>query len=239
MGDGDLFSLNQNLSLSRWQLPVRALTSNPATTGNVIVGPLDAGEGDTVKTWTQIAVDWSTALTSSGVAPAANPGGALLVEYSVDDGSNYVSLGTTAIAAGARAGLVQVAIGGVEAARLLVRVTWTPTSAYAAWQINSVYASGWRVGDIPKDERWTMELKVTDKMIRRDGSVDGRSGEAQLQALRALAQAGRTFVFQDLDYDLSARSVTCRVVELKEKERKGDGTHFLESQVTLTIAAVA
>jgi hypothetical protein len=102
-----------------------------------------------------------------------------------------------------------------------------------------VYASGWVIGDTPKEERWILTLKCTDKLITRDGSVDARTGEQQLQALRALAQSGGTFAFQDIDYDLSARNVTCRIVDLMEKERKGDGIHFLESQVALTLSAVA
>lgn len=237
--DGHLMSLNLGaFTVSRWAMPVQGLTITPRATGFVVIGPLDAGEGDTVKTWTQISVAWSTALYASQASAPANPGGALLIEQSVDDGSTWTTAGTTVIAAGARSGLVQQAVN-VEAQRLLVRVTWTPTSAYAALMIDSVYASGWQIGDVPKREQWEFVVKVTDKLIKRDGGVDGRSGETQLMALRALAQSGGTFVFQDVDYDLSARGVTARITELREKERKGDGTHFLEAQITLTIAAVA
>ncbi len=238
--DGHLMAFDfTTQTISRWEFPVRGLTTNPATTGRVIVGPLDAGEGDAVKTWQEIRVAWSTATTATGAAPAANPGGNLLVEYSVDDGANYVSLGATVIAVGARSGLVQVAMSGIEAQRLLVRITWTPTSMYAAFQIDSVHASGWRIGDTPKEERWTFTVKCTDKLIRRDGSVDTRTGEQQLQALRALAQAGRTFVFHDIDDDLAARAITARVIDLTETERKGDGVHFLESKVKLILSAVS
>ena len=118
-------------------------------------------------------------------------------------------------------------------------MTWTPTSAYAAFQIDGIWASGWTIADAPHRETWTMKLKVTDKLITRDGSVDARSGETMLQALRSLAQTGRTATFHDLDDDLSPTTRTVRVAELKETERKGDGTHFLESQVALTLIAIA
>lgn len=45
--------------------------------------------------------------------------------------------------------------------------------------------------------------------------------------------------FQDIDADLAATTRTVRVLELKETERKGDGTHFLESNIALTLAAIA
>ena len=239
--DGHLFSLNLGSTSARWQLPVVGLPGTPQASGQVIAGPLDAGAADAIKTWTQISVPWSTILYPAGTSAPANPGGNLLAEYSVDDGVTYVSLGNVVVAAAARSGLAQwtVSSGGAEANRLLVRITWTPTSAYAGLQIDAVFASGWRIADKPKDERWTAAIKVSDRLIRRDGAVDPRSGETMLQALRALAQAGRTFAFQDLDYDLSSRSVTCRVVDLTESTRKGDGTRFLETTVTLTLAAVA
>jgi len=84
-----------------------------------------------------------------------------------------------------------------------------------------------------------MKLRVTDKLIRRDGSVDARSGETMLAALRSLAQTGRTATFQDIDYDLSANRTHRPRRGDKETDRKGDGAHFLESQVTLTLTAIA
>lgn len=243
VSDGHLFSLNATTSHSRWELPVAsfARSTSIVTSGQVIAGPLDAGLGDTVKTWTQVSVPWSTILYDFGTTAPANPGGNLLAEYSVDDGSNYTSLGNVVVANAARSGLATWTIpnAGMQANRLLIRVTWTPTSAYAGLQLNGVFASGYRIASLPHNEQWQLTIKCTDKLIKRDGSVDARSGETMLQALRALAQAGRTFVYQDLDYDLNARSVTARILDLHEKERKGDGTHFLESQIALTIAAVA
>jgi hypothetical protein len=247
VSDGHLISLNFiSQTMARWQFPTYShiTAANVRASGNVVVGPLDAGAGDAVKTWTRITVPWSTALNPSGLpggaAAPANPGGNLLIEYSVDDGSNWVTVATVAIAAAARSGIVQQAIAGagVEASRLLVRVTWTPTSAYAAFQINGVFADGWRIAEEPKPEEWTLTIKVSDRMIKRDGSVDARTGETMLQALRALAQSGATFTYQDIDYDLNARNVTARIVDLQEKSRKGDGTRFLESQVVVTLAAV-
>lgn len=239
ISDGHLVSLNYTaFTVSRWAMPVQGLTSAPRASGVVQVGPLDAGQGDTIKIWTQLSVSWSTALYPSQMSAPVNPGGGLLIEYSVDDGSNWITAGTTVIANAARSGLAVQTVS-VEAQRLLLRVTWTPSSAYAAFQIDSVYASGWKLGDTPKNEVWTFDVNVTDKLIRRDGSVDARSGEAMLQALRALTQTGRTFVFQDVDYDLNTRNVICRLVDLKEQTRKGDGTRFLESRIALTLTAVA
>jgi hypothetical protein len=241
IGDGHLLAFGQGGAiLSRWALPVSGFAAPPATSGNVTVGPLDGGQGDTIKTWTRVVIDWSLALQPSQLAPPTNPGGTLLVETSVDDGSSWATQGTVTVAAGATSRQESVAFAAaMEAQRLLVRVTWTPASAYAAFQIDGIWASGWTIADAQHRETWTMKLKVTDKLITRDGSVDARTGETMLQALRSLAQTGRTATFHDLDDDLAPTARTVRVAELKEAERKGDGTHFLESQVTLTLTAVA
>jgi len=241
IGDGHLLAFAQGTSiLSRWAFPISGFSSTPTTSGNVTIGPLDGGRGDAVKTWTQIVIDWSLALQPSQRPPPANPGGTLLVETSVDDGFTWVTQGTVIVAAAATSKQETVALGtvGLEAQRLLVRVTWTPASAYAAFQIDGIWAAGWTIADAPHRETWSMKLRITDKLIRRDGSVDTRSGETMLAALRSLAQTGRTATFQDIDYDLSATARTVRVAEMKETERKGDGAHFLESQVALALTAI-
>jgi hypothetical protein len=242
IGDGHLLAFGQGTSiLSRWAFPLSGFSTMPATSGMVTIGPLDGGRGDAAKTWTQVVIDWSLALQPSQRPPPANPGGTLLVETSVDDGFTWVTQGTVTVAAAVTSKQEAVALGaaGLAAQRLLVRVTWTPASAYAAFQIDGIWASGWAIADAPHHETWMIKLRITDKLIRRDGSVDARSGETMLAALRSLAQTGRTAPFQDIDYDLSAVVRTVRVAEMKEIERKGDGVHFLESQVALVLTAVA
>ena len=242
IGDGTLLALNQaSVMFSRWALPLIGFTATPVASGGVTVGPLDAGQGDAIKTWTQVVIDWSLAAYPSQRPPPANPGGTLLVETSVDDGATWTTQGTVTVAAGATGKQEIVALGaaGIEAQRLLARVTWTPTSTYAAFQIDGVWAAGWIIADAPHRETWRIVVKVSDKLVRRDGSVDARSGETMLRALRALAQTGRTAAFQDIDTDLAPATRTVRVQQLTEQERKGDGIHFLESRVTLTLVAVA
>src|SRR5690348_16151249 len=105
--------------------------------------------------------------------------------------------------------------------------------------MDGLFAAGWQVAPTPHHEQWEFAVRCSDKMIRRDQSMVSRSGETMLQALRSLAQSGGTFAFQDVDYDLNARTITARIADLKEKERKGDGTHWLESTVHLVAEAVA
>lgn len=242
IGDGQLlaFAAGANV-LSRWALPVAGFSAAPVASGGVTVGPLDAGAGDAVKTWTAVVIDWSLAQHPSQRTPPANPGGTLLVETSADDGLTWTAQGTVTVAANATGKQERVALGaaGVEAHRLMARVTWTPTSAYAAFQIDGVWVEGWRIAAAPHRETWRLKLEITDKLVQRDGSVDARSGETMLAALRALAQAGRTAAFQDIDYDLAPVTRTVRVADLQETTRKGDGAHFLEAQVAVTLLAVA
>nr|MDQ6909090.1 hypothetical protein [Chloroflexota bacterium] len=172
IGDGHLLAFAQGAAvLSRWALPVSGFSSSPAASGNVTVGPLDGGRGDAIKTWTQVVIDWSLALQPSQRMPPANPGGTLFVETSVDDGLTWATQATITIAAGATSKQETVALGaaGLEAHRLLIRVTWTPTATYAAFQIDGIWASGWTIADAPHRETWTMKVKVTDKLVKRDG----------------------------------------------------------------------
>lgn len=241
IGDGHLLAFASGSAvLSRWSLPVAGFASSPAASGNVTVGPLDAGAGDAAKTWTAIVVDWSLAQYPSQRPPPANPGGALLIETSADDGQTWTAQGTVTVAANATGKQETVTLGtaGVVAHRLMARVTWTPASAYAAFQIDGIWAEGWQIAAAPHRETWTMKLRITDKLIKRDGSVDPRSGETMLAALRSLAQSGRAVAFRDLDDDLAPATRTVRIAELTETARKGDGTHFLETQIALTLTAV-
>ncbi len=243
VNDGHILSLDSGTQyLSRWELPTRGFSAHPAATGAVIVGPLDAGQGDTVKTWTKLVCAWSTALYPYGGSAPANPGGVLALDYSVDDGVNWIAAGTTSIAAGGRSQLIEqeIAAGvGIEAHRLLARATWTPTSAYAGLQINGIWAAGWRVKDAPRLESWTFAVRCSDRLLARDGSVDARTGQAMLQTLRTLAQSGGVATFRDLDYDLNARTVNVRVLGMKERAKKGDGARFTETTVRLTVGAVS
>ena len=242
IGDGHLLAFAAGTSvISRWALPVTGFAASPATSGSVTVGPLDAGAGDAAKTWTAVVVDWSLAQYPSQRPPPANPGGTLLIETSADDGQTWTAQGTVTVAANATGKQETAPLGasGVVAHRLMARVTWTPASAYAALQINGVWAEGWRIAAAPHREAWTMKLRITDKLVKRDGSVDARSGEAMLAALRALAQSGRAVAFQDMDYDLAPTARTVRIAELAETARTGDGARFLEAQVALTLVAVA
>jgi hypothetical protein len=242
ISDGHLMAgQSGSKTISRWQMPGRVLPTTVGVAGKVIIGPLDAGQGDAVKVWTEVAVDYSAAVSSVGVALAVPPGGLLQIDYSTDDGQTYATAGTPAIAAGSRSGSIVQALAsgaGVEAARLLLRVTWFPTSNYPAWQLDGVWASGYKIVDKPREEMWEFDLHLTDRLIKRDGSVDARTGEQMLTALRTAAQNRLVFAFQDLDFDLSARTVNARVIEFSEKARKGDGTRYMESVVHLKLAAV-
>jgi hypothetical protein len=242
IGDGQLLAFASGANvLSRWALPVSGFSSAPAASGSVTIGPLDAGAGDAMKTWTAVVVAWSLAQYPSARNPPANPGGALLVETSADDGLNWTAQGTVTVAANATGNQERVALGGagVAAPRLMARVTWTPASAYAAFQLDGIWAEGWQIAGAPHREAWEMKLKISDKLVVHDGSVDARSGETMLAALRALAQAGRPVTFKDMDYDLSPVTRTVRVTGFAEAARKGDGAHFLEAQVAVTLTAVA
>jgi hypothetical protein len=243
LGDGTLVSLNAGTAVvSRWELPLRGYAASPRAAGSVMVGPLDAGQGDSMKTWTAVTVDWAVGLYPLGTRAPANPGGSMLIESSTDDGQVWTAAGITAIAAGTTAGQIVQPLNagiGVDAARLSVRVTWTPASAFAALELLGVWADGARVRDLPKQETWELELRCTDRLIVRDGSVDARTGEQMLQTLRALARTGAVIGYRDIDYDLAGRTVNVRALGIEERTRKGDGVHFTESVVRLTLAAVS
>jgi len=68
--------------------------------------------------------------------------------------------------------------------------------------------------------------------------MDARTGEAMRAALIGLASSGAPVAYQDLDYDANAITQTVRVVEVEEAVRRGDGSHFWESEVLVALEAI-
>ncbi len=226
-----LFFLIYTNQIGRMEFPVGALSNFPVASGSVVAGPWGGDTPDDRAAWTAIAVTWNLA-----TGAAANPGGTVVIETSTDDGATWTAAGSTAIAAGATAGTIRQAVS-VTAERLTVRATWTPASTYAGWQIIGIAAHGLAVSSAPHRESWSLTLRLSDKLPRRDGAIDARSGEQMRQALRALAQSGAAVSFHDVDDDLAAATRTVRVTEYRETARRGDGIHFWESDAAVTLEA--
>ena len=206
-------------------------TSYPATAGNVVCGPWDGGKPDDAKTWTECEIVWHVP------DRAAAPSGAVLVETSVNGGVSWVTAGTTAITGGT-GGTIRQALAAVSGETLSLRVTWTPTANAVGFRLVSVYANGWELPAAPVTRRWSLRLRCTDKLLTRAGNVDARTGEAMRAALIGLASSGAPVGYQDLDYDANAITQTVRVVEVEEAVRRGDGTHFWESEVLVALEAI-
>ena len=209
-----------------------AQTAYPAAVGSVTCGPWDGGKPDDAKTWTEVEIVWNLPERVAGL-----PSGAVLVETSVNGGATWAVAGTAAITAGT-GGTIRQALSGVSGETLAVRVTWTPTANATAFRLLSVMANGWVLPATPAARRWEARVRCSDKLLRRDGTVDSRTGEAMRAALLALAGTGAPVPYQDLDYDANPVTTTVRVVTLAESARRGDGTHFWESDVALTLEAI-
>ena len=206
-------------------------TAYPASTGAVTCGPWDAGRPDSAKTWTEVEVIWNVP------DRAGAPSGTLLIETSVNGGASYTSAGTTAISGGT-GGTIRATLTGVSGETLTVRVTWTPSANGVGFRLLAVYANGWELPAAPAAKRWALRLRCSDKLLRRDGSVDSRTGEAMRAALVGLAATGAPVIYADLDYDANPVSQTVRVIEAEESARRGDGTHFWESEIAVTLEAI-
>jgi len=205
-------------------------TAYPAVAGVVVGGPWDAGTPDDAKTWTEVEVGYNVP------DRAAAPSGSVQIETSVNGGTTYANAGTTPITSGT-GGTIRVPLAGVSGEMLTVRVTWTPTANGVGFRLVSVYANGWELSAAPATKRWSLRLRCSDKLLRRDGSVDVRTGEAMRAALIGLA-AGAPVAYADLDYDANPITQTVRVVEVDEASRRGDGTHFWESEMAVTLEAI-
>jgi len=206
-------------------------TVYPTAVGNVVCGPWDAGKPDNVKTWTECEIVWQVP------DRAVTPSGAVLIETSVNGGVSWAVAGTTALTLGT-GGTIRQALAGVSGETLSVRVTWTPTANATGFRLASVYANGWELPAAPVVKRWGLRLRCSDKLLNRLGNVDARTGEAMRAALIGLASSGAPVVYQDLDYDANVVNQTVRVVAVEEAVRRGDGTHFWESEMAVTLEAI-
>ncbi len=237
LADGHaLLFLAGGATLGRFEFPAGGLTRAPAAVGYAVCGPWDAGAGGRTKRWGAITAVWSLA-----PGAAANPGGTLATETSTDDGTTWTAAGGVAVAANATAGTASFALAGAAgsaASRLAVRLTWTPTTTYAGWRLTGVWADGMAVPSARAAETWTVRVRCGDRAVRRDGSTDSRTGAQIRTALAALAAAGGETTFRDRDDDLRPASRTVRVTALQETTRRGDGSHFWESEIALTLVAM-
>lgn len=233
LADGHaLLFLAGSAALGRLEFPVGGPTHAPAASGYAVCGPWDAGAGGRVKRWGAITAAWSL-VPGAG----ANPGGTVALETSTDDGATWTSASSATVAANATAGTARFALTGVAGARLAVRLTWTPTSTYAGWRLTGIWADGTAVPAAPTAETWTVRVRCGDRAVRRDGSTDSRTGAEIRAALAALAAAGDAVTFRDRDDDLHPAPRTVRVIGLQETTRRGDGAHFWESEIALTLVS--
>jgi len=206
-------------------------TSYPAASGNVVCGPWDAGTPDDAKTWTEVEIVWQVP------DRVGAPSGAVLIETSINGGTTWMTAGTTTITGGT-GGTIRQALTAVSGETLSVRVTWTPTVYAVGFRLVSVYANGWELPAAPVVKRWSLRVRCSDKLLNRPGNVDARTGEAMRAALIGLASVGGAVAYQDLDYDANAITQTVRVVAVEEAVRRGDGSHFWESEVLVALQAI-
>jgi len=207
-------------------------TAYPASTGVVVCGPWDAGRPDSAKTWTEVEVVWNVP------DRAGAPSGGLLVETSTNGGASYTSAGTTPIL-GTSGGTIRAPLTGVSGETLTVRVTWTPSANGTGFRLLALHANGWELPAAPAVKRWTLRVRCSDLLLNRAGNVDARTGEAMRAALVGLAATGTPIAYADLDYDANPATQTVRVIEAEESARRGDGTHFWESEIAVTLEAIA
>lgn len=169
---------------------------------------------------------------------AGAPSGGLLVETSTNGGASYTSAGTTPIL-GTSGGTIRAPLTGVSGETLTVRVTWTPSANGTGFRLLALHANGWELPAAPAVKRWTLRVRCSDLLLNRAGNVDARTGEAMRAALVGLAATGTPIAYADLDYDANPATQTVRVIEAEESARRGDGTHFWESEIAVTLEAIA
>jgi hypothetical protein len=161
----------------------------------------------------------------------------VFLDYSLDAGATW-SQAATATVSGSGARIVEL-VGelpaGARSRWLQLRVRWESVSDWAP-ALTGVWAD-WSV--LPAGatrRRWEVTVRCGDRLVRRDGSVETRSGRQVAADLWAAWETGALLDFRDVDADATDAAYVVRIVALRETTaRPADAGRWGESEATLTL----
>jgi len=201
---------------------------------------LDAGEPDKVKAWRKIGATFTAPEVrgNSGSTDAVT----VTLSYSVDGGLTWTAAASQTVNDPTllRVLTLEAEIGSAVAISrfLQLRVAWSSVVDWAP-VLTAVWAEYELLGVPARRRRWQFAVQTGDDLVRRDGTVDPRSGRQQIADLWTAWSSASTVQLKDIDYDADPAVRNVRIIGIKEEvQRPADAGWWGQSVVSLTLVEV-
>lgn len=200
---------------------------------------LDAGEPDKFKAWRKIGASFAAPQDRGN--PASVDSVDVAVACSIDGGVSILSSQTVSVNnPTTRIRDIEKGLSSAQAVSryIQIKVDWSSVSDWAPTLV-AVWAEYELLGSPVKRRRWRLKVSPRDKTVRRDSSIDSRTGRQQVNDLWGAWSTGATVTFKDLDFDDTAVTYNARVVGISEEiARPQDQGRWGDSVVTLTLVEI-
>jgi hypothetical protein len=201
---------------------------------------LDAGEPDKLKAWRKIGATFAAPEIRGNTG--SNDAVTVTLSYSLDGGLTWTAAASQTVNDPAllRVLTLEAEIASAVAVSrfLQLRVQWSSVLDWAP-VLTAVWAEYELLGVPARRRRWQMALKTGDDLVRRDGTVDPRTGRQQIADLWAAWSSAATVQLKDIDYDADPTVRNVRIIGIREEVPKpSDAGRWGASVVQLTLVEV-
>ncbi len=201
---------------------------------------LDAGEPDKLKAWRKVGATFAAPEIRGNTA--STDAVTVTLSYSVDGGLTWTTAASQSVNDPTllRILTLEAEIDSVVAQSryLQLRVAWSSVLDWAP-VLTAMWAEYELFGVPARRRRWQMAVKAGDGLVRRDGTVDPRTGRQQIADLWAAWASAATVQLKDIDYDADATVRNVRIIGIREEVAKpSDAGRWGASVVQLTLVEV-
>jgi hypothetical protein len=197
---------------------------------------LDAGERESQKAWRAIGASFATPEDRGNASSVDSL--TVAIAYSIDGGQSFTThLTASPFDPADRVFDLEGKIlgGSPESRTLQIRVSWSSVSDWAP-VLTGIWVDYEVLGGPARRRRWQIAVRARDRLVRRDGSVEPRSGREIAADLWSLWEAGVTMALHDVDFDASGQVFGVRIASIGEEISKpGDADRWGESTLNLTL----
>jgi hypothetical protein len=200
---------------------------------------LDAGERDRVKVWRRIGAVFASPEQRGN--PASIAPVTLTLSYSTDGGRSWTTAATSLVTDPLQRTTeitTQFTSGQVVSRFVQLRVSfgnvvdWSP-ALVGLWADYEV------IDAIPRRRRWNLKIRARDRTVRRDATVDPRTGRTIAADLWDAWTDSATIPFTDLDFTATGITHQVRIASISEEiPVPADAASWGDSVVSLVVIEV-
>lgn len=209
-------------------------------TGEYRSSLLDGGSPDAVKAWRKIGATFAAPEIrgNTGSTDAVT----VTLSYSVDGGLSWTTAASQTVNDPTLLRILtleaEIASAVAVSRFLQLRVQWSSVLDWAP-VLTGLWAEYEMFGVPARRRRWQFAVRAKDQAVRRDGTVDPRTGRQQIADLWSAWSAASVVPFKDIDYDADATTRQVRIIGIREEVAKpSDAGRWGDSVVHLTLVEV-